>query len=68
MRLPTGRGMALKILYRNPRQSGEAGIKLVPDRSRRAAEREMLEALGFVIIDITPSRQAPYAAEVLSKK
>jgi hypothetical protein len=35
----------LKILYRNPRRPGEAGMKLVPDQSQRAAEKEILEGL-----------------------
>ena len=46
--------MGLKILYRNPRQPGEAGMKLVPDHSQRAAEKEILEGLGFTVIDMTP--------------
>jgi hypothetical protein len=29
--------VGLKILYRNPRRPGEAGIKLVPDQSQKAA-------------------------------
>jgi hypothetical protein len=48
----------LKILYRNPRRPGEAGMKLVADQSRRAAEKEILEGLGFTVIEITP---APFA-------
>jgi hypothetical protein len=54
----------LKILYRNPRRPGEAGMKLVPDQSRRAAEKEILEGLGFTVIEMTPApfTQAPYPA------
>jgi hypothetical protein len=50
--------VGLKILYRNPRRPGEAGMKLVPDQSQRAAEKELLEGLGFTVIEITP---APFA-------
>ena len=50
--------MCLKILYRNPRRPGEAGMKLIPDQSQRAAEKEILEGFGFTIIEITP---APFA-------
>ena len=45
--------VGLKILYRNPRRPGEAGIKLVPDQSQKAAEREILERLGFTVIEMT---------------
>ena len=58
MRAPKGRAVGLKILYRNPRRSGEAGMKLVPDQSQRAAEKEILKGLGFTVIAITP---APFA-------
>ena len=56
--MPNGPGVDLKILYRNPRRLGEAGIKLVPDQSQRAAEKELLEGLGFTVIEITPARFA----------
>ena len=46
--------MGLKILYRNPRRPGEAGLKLVPDPSQSAAEQEILKELGFTVIEITP--------------
>jgi hypothetical protein len=29
-------------------------MKLVPDRSQRAAEMEILEGLGFTVIEMTP--------------
>jgi hypothetical protein len=45
--------VSLKILYRNPRRLGEAGVKLVPDQSQRAAEKKTLEGLGFTVIEIT---------------
>lgn len=45
--------MGLKILYRNVRRPGEAGMKLVPDQSQRAAERKVLEGLGFTVIETT---------------
>jgi hypothetical protein len=50
--------VGLKLLYRNPRRPGEAGIKLVPDRSHRAAEKKILEKLGFTVVEIT---SAPFA-------
>jgi hypothetical protein len=52
----------LKLLYRNPRRPGEAGMKLVPDRWQRAAEKKILEELGFTVIEITsaPHAQAPH--------
>jgi hypothetical protein len=40
------------------RLASEAGIRLVPDQSQRAAEKEILEGLGFAVIEITP---APFA-------
>jgi hypothetical protein len=46
--------VGLKIHYRNPRRPGEAGMKLVPDPSQGAAEKEVLERLGFTVIEITP--------------
>jgi hypothetical protein len=46
--------MGLKILYRNPRRPGEAGMKLVTDQSQRAAEKEILEGLVFTVIEIAP--------------
>jgi hypothetical protein len=46
--------VGLKILYRNPQRPGEAGVKLVPDQSQRAAEKEILEGLGFTVIEMTP--------------
>jgi hypothetical protein len=33
-------------------------MKLVPDQSQRAAEKEILKGLGFTVIVITP---APFA-------
>jgi hypothetical protein len=61
--------VGLKILYRNPRRSGEAGMKLVPDQSQRAAEKETLEGLGFTVIEITPAPfgSAPHPAGTLSR-
>jgi hypothetical protein len=54
--------VGLKILYRNPRRPGEAGVKLVPDQSQRAAQKEILEGLGFIVIETTPApfAQAPH--------
>ena len=50
-----------KLLYRNPRRPGEAGMKLVPDQSQRAVEKKILEKLGFTVVEITSARfaQAP---------
>jgi len=57
-----GRGrvvrVGLKLLYRNPRRPGEAGMKLVPDQSQKAAEKKILEKLGFTVIEVT---SAPFA-------
>jgi hypothetical protein len=50
--------VALKILYRIPRRPGEAGVKLVPDQSQRATEKEILEGLGFIVIETTLSPSA----------
>ena len=61
--------LGLKILYRNPRRPGEAGMKLVPDPSQRAAEKELLEGLGFTVIEIMPApfAQAPHPAGSLPR-
>jgi len=48
-------GVGLKILYRNPQRPGEAGLKLGPDQAKRAAEKEILEGLGFTVVEITPA-------------
>jgi hypothetical protein len=56
-----------KILYRNARRPGEAGMKLVPDRSQRTAERKVLEGLGFTVIDITSAPIAPMSAALLKE-
>jgi DNA repair protein SbcC/Rad50 len=50
--------VALKILYRNPRRPGEAGVKVIPNQSQRGAEEEILKGLDFTIIESTP---APFA-------
>ena len=55
VRAPKDRAVGLKILYRNPRRPGEAGMKLVPDPSQRAVEKEILKGLGFTVIEITPA-------------
>jgi hypothetical protein len=61
--------VSLKILYQNPRRPGEAGVKLVPDQSQRAAEKEILEGLGFTVIEITPASfaQAPRPTGAVSR-
>ena len=57
--------VALKIRYRNPRRPGEAGVKVIPDQLRRAAEKEILEGLGFIVLEIAlrPFAQAPHPAD-----
>ena len=35
-------------------------MKLIPDQSPRAAEKEILEGLGFIVLETTP---APFAQE-----
>lgn len=44
-------------------------MKLVPDQSQRAAEKEILEGLGFTVIEITPAPfvQAPHPAGTLPR-
>jgi hypothetical protein len=61
--------VGLKIRYRNPRRPGEAGVKLIADESQRAAEKEILEGLGFIVLEITPSpfAQAPRPADTFSE-
>lgn len=60
--------VGLKILYRNPRRPGEAGMKLVPDPSQRAAEKEILKGLGFTVIEITPATFAHAPHPALEKR
>jgi hypothetical protein len=43
-----------KILYRNPRLPDSAGVKLVPDPAKLAAEKQTLEKQGFTIVEIVP--------------
>jgi hypothetical protein len=50
--------VGLKLLYRNPRRPGEAGMKIAPDQSQRAAEKKILEKLGFTVVEIT---SAPFS-------
>jgi hypothetical protein len=61
--------VGLKIPYRNPRRPGEAGMKLVPDPSQRAAEKKILKGLGFTVIEITPApvAQAHHPAGTLPR-
>jgi hypothetical protein len=51
--------VGLKILYRNSQRPGEAGVKFIPDQSQRAAEKEILEGLGFTVIEMTPVPFSP---------
>jgi hypothetical protein len=59
--------VALKILYRNPRRPGEAGVKVIANQSLRGAEEEILKGLGFTIIEITPApfAQAPHPFTIM---
>jgi hypothetical protein len=50
--------VGLKILYRNSRRPGEAGMKLIPNQSQREAEKKILKGLGFTIIEITSGASA----------
>jgi hypothetical protein len=50
--------VGLKLLYRNPRRPGEAGMKLVSDQSQKAAEKKILEKLGFTVVQVA---SAPFA-------
>jgi hypothetical protein len=44
-------------------------MKLVPDQSQRAAEKEILEGLGFTVIENTPASfaQAPRPTGAVSR-
>jgi hypothetical protein len=45
-------------------------MKLVPDQSQRAAEKEILEGLGFTVIEMTPvpfSLRREHSAGTLSR-
>jgi hypothetical protein len=44
-------------------------MKLVPDQSQRVAEKEILEGLGFTVIEMTPAHfaQASHPAGTLPK-
>ena len=41
------------IQYRNPQRPDEGAIRFIPNRSEIDAEKQRLERLGFVIIDIS---------------
>jgi hypothetical protein len=42
-------------------------MKLVPDESERAAERKVLEGLGFTVIEITSAPIAPMSGALLKE-
>jgi hypothetical protein len=44
-------------------------MKLVPDPSQRAAEKEILKGLGFTVIETAPApfAQAPHPASTLPR-
>ena len=41
------------IQYRNPQRPDEGALRFIPNRSEIEAEKQRLESLGFVIIDIS---------------
>ena len=41
------------VQYRNPQRPDEGAIRFIPNRSEIDAEKQRLERLGFVIIDIS---------------
>jgi hypothetical protein len=41
------------IQYRNPQRPDEGAIRFIPNRSDIEAEKQRLERLGFVVIDIS---------------
>jgi len=41
------------IQYRNPLRPDEGAIRFIPNRSEVEAEKQRLERLGFVIIEIS---------------
>jgi hypothetical protein len=57
--------VGMKILYRNVRRPGEAGMKLVPDQSQTAVERKVLEELGFTVIENTSAPVALVSGALL---
>jgi hypothetical protein len=59
--------VGLKIMYRNVRRPGEAGVKLVPDQSQRAAERKVLEGLGFTVTEIASAPVVPVSGAILKE-
>jgi hypothetical protein len=58
--------VSFKLLYRNPRQPGEAGMKVVPDQSHSAAEKKILEERGFIVIEIACDPSFRRRAEIAS--
>ena len=49
--------MPVKITYQNPRRPEETGVKIVQDDKQAEAEKERLEAEGFVVIEMTKLRR-----------
>ena len=41
------------IQYRNPQRPDEGAIRFIPNQSEVEAEKQRLERLGFVVIDIS---------------
>jgi hypothetical protein len=46
-------GSRVIIQYRNPQRPDEGAIRFIPNPSEIEAEKQRLERLGFVIIDIS---------------
>jgi hypothetical protein len=44
-------------------------VKVIPDPLERAAEKEILEGLGFIVLEIAPApfAQAPHPADTFLK-
>ena len=44
-------------------------MKLIPDQPQKATEEEILEGLGFIVLEITPApfAQAPHPADTFSE-
>jgi len=47
------------IQYQDPRRRGAGGLLLLPDQTRLASEKKLLEARGFVIIEVALQKPPP---------
>lgn len=50
--------MSLTITYRHPKRPDEAGVVVVPDRTKAAEVKDQLETRGFLVVAIAT---APFA-------